>query len=475
MELDEHCFNYGIELINGNIALCSEDSTINIIKLFYDNDNKKIIQIKDNKHYSIIQKIDLEDEPFYIIKELKKGELIIGGWNHLVIFAILPYSDKYELINKVFIEDRTFSLIELFIGEIISSQYYSKTLTIYNIYEAETKIIYNIESNKNPNTICKYNDKNEIVLVAYKNGINIVSVINKFLIQKIALNDIVSSLCPLNIFKYTKKGRDEKEIFTLLIGTKKKVFSKEYNYIYNIKHIGFNLFDENVKNEIIYDTEGIENKVYLISEKEAVHYNEIKQINVIERNNFFSVKDKTQKKENKFIISMGSEDKRLIFWEKIEKEDNKSEYINELKNQNFNLRMEIEQLKNKLNKEKKMIYQFKKETNKKITELENYNKKIEKLQSIFPFKISEDDKIITTIFMTSDQNIYYSMICKSTEKFIELEKRLYIKFPEYKEVKKHYYANGHKIDVNKTIEDNKIKDNEIIIIYNDNDGNENIL
>ena len=77
--------------------------------------------------------------------------------------------------------------------------------------------------------------------------------------------------------------------------------------------------------------------------------------------------------------------------------------------------------------------------------------------------------------MTSDQNIYYSMICKSTEKFIELEKRLYIKFPEYKEVKKYYYANGHKIDINKTIEDNKIKDNEIIIIYNDNDDNENIL
>ena len=106
MELDEHCFNYGIELKNGNIALCSEDSTINIIKLFYDNNNKQNNQIQDNKTYSIIQKIDLKDEPFFIIKELKKDELIIGGWNHLIILAILPYSDKYELINKVFIEDR---------------------------------------------------------------------------------------------------------------------------------------------------------------------------------------------------------------------------------------------------------------------------------------------------------------------------------------------------------------------------------
>ena len=64
--------------------------------------------------------------------------------------------------------------------------------------------------------------------------------------------------------------------------------------------------------------------------------------------------------------------------------------------------------------------------------------------------------------------MHYSMICKSTEMFIEIEKRLFIKYPEYKETKNYYYANGHKIDINKTLEDNKIKDNEIIIISNDN-------
>ena len=107
----------------------------------------------------------------------------------------------------------------------------------------------------------------------------------------------------------------------------------------------------------------------------------------------------------------------------------------------------------------------------KIAELEkNYNKKLEKLKSIFPFKISEDDKIISIIFIASDQNIQYSMICKSTEKFFELEKRLYIKYPQYKETKNYYYANGHKIDISKTLKDNKIKDNEIIIISNDNDN-----
>ena len=67
------------------------------------------------------------------------------------------------------------------------------------------------------------------------------------------------------------------------------------------------------------------------------------------------------------------------------------------------------------------------------------------------------------------------MICKSTEIFIELEKRLFIKYPEYKEEKNYYCVNGLKIDLNKTLEENKIKDNEIIIIYKDNDNNENNL
>ena len=320
MELDEYCFNYGIELKNGNIALCSEDSTLNIIKLIYDDEKKQnkekdINQIQNNKYYLIIQKIDLEDEPFYIIKELTKGELIIGGWNHLLIFAILPYSDKYELINKVFIDDRTFSLIELSVGEIISSQCYSKTLTIYNIYECETSIINNIESNENPNIICKYNDKNEIVLIAYDKGINIVSVIDKCLIKNIPLKDIVSSLCPLKTYIYIKKGKDEKEIFTLLVGTKKRVFDRNVNYIYNIIQIAFNLSNKNNKGEIIYNKEIKEIIEKIISEKEAVHFNEIKQINIIEKNDIFSNKDKAQKKENKIIISMGSEDKKLIFWD----------------------------------------------------------------------------------------------------------------------------------------------------------------
>ena len=170
------------------------------------------------------------------------------------------------------------------------------------------------------------------------------------------------------------------------------------------------------------------------------------------------------------------------------KKGDNNEDINELKKQILNLRNEIQKLKEELNEEKsknqkltlkleeltsilnneKNFLSIQKEMSEKITELEkNYNKKF---QSLFPIKKSEDDKIISIIFMASDENIHYSMICKSTEMFIELEKRLFIKYPEYKETKNNYYAKGHKINVNKTLEDNKIKDNEIITIYNDNEN-----
>ena len=155
--------------------------------------------------------------------------------------------------------------------------------------------------------------------------------------------------------------------------------------------------------------------------------------------------------------------------------ENLKDKLNEEKDKNQKLNLKLEELTNILNREKKNYLSIQKEMNEKVIELENYSKKIEKLQSIFPFKISEDDKIISIIIMTSDENIHYSMICKSKEMFIDLEKRLYINYPEYKETKNYYYANGHKINVNKTLEDNKIKDNEIIIISNDNDANENIL
>ncbi len=48
LQQDEYCFNYCIELDNGNIAICSEDATVKIIKLLFD----EVIK-KNNENYKI--------------------------------------------------------------------------------------------------------------------------------------------------------------------------------------------------------------------------------------------------------------------------------------------------------------------------------------------------------------------------------------------------------------------------------------
>ena len=332
MELDEYCFNYGIELKNGDLAVCSEDSTIKIIQIIFDNDKNNDIKnnnkeknlnsdtntnnnnINNNK-YLIKQNIEKGDDPLYIIKEFLKGELVVGSWIYLYIFIKVPSINEYELINKIGIDDRTFSLIELKKGEILSSQCYSKTLTIYNIKTNEISLIKGIESNEHPNILCKYNNQNEIVFVAHDNGINIVSITHKCLMKNIIINEIVTSLCPLMIHLINKKSNPENipEKFSLLCGVKKRVYGQKVNYYYNIIQYGFNLDDKSKnKGEIIFDKDENKNiKCYEISEKERAQLNEI---NAIGNSIFLENEILNINKNDQIIISIGSEDRRLKLW-----------------------------------------------------------------------------------------------------------------------------------------------------------------
>ena len=254
---------------------------------------------KNESKYLIIQKINLVHEPFYIIKEFSNGELIIGGWEYILFFVKVPSINKYELINKIFIKDRTFSLIELSIGEIIASQCYSKSLTIYNLNEYEINIIENVESNENPNIICKYNNRNDIVFVAYNKGINIVSIINKSIIANIKTYEMITCLCPF----ITHLNYNKNIIFCLLCGIKKKVYNQNVNYNYNFVQLGFNNINSNNKNQ--------KKEIIIYKEKNKVHFHEIRAIENIlfSNNNIINIS-----KEEQLIISMGNEDKKLIIW-----------------------------------------------------------------------------------------------------------------------------------------------------------------
>ena len=160
---------------------------------------------------------------------------------------------------------------------------------------------------------------------------------------------------------------------------------------------------------------------------------------------------------------------------KLKKQINELEKeLNQEKNKNKLLEENIIILKNKLdekkNNEKDLI---------KSIEMKNVNindlKKIivEKEKNIniletklkrFPFELNKEEKLMSVIFTTLDQKFYYSIICKNNDRFNTIENKLYEAFSEYSGTDNFFIVNGSRINEMKTLEENKIKNNDIIIL-----------
>ena len=84
--------------------------------------------------------------------------------------------------------------------------------------------------------------------------------------------------------------------------------------------------------------------------------------------------------------------------------------------------------------------------------------------SLYPFELSKGEKPISVIFSSLDENILYSIICKNTEKFIKLEEKLYKDYPEYSKFDNYFMVNGNRVDKTKTLDENKIRNSDTIII-----------
>ena len=77
-------------------------------------------------------------------------------------------------------------------------------------------------------------------------------------------------------------------------------------------------------------------------------------------------------------------------------------------------------------------------------ELELKEKEIKKLNEMisrFPFELLENEKLMTIIIISGDQTVHYSIICKNTQKFTEIEHNLYQKYPEYLESENYFLTN----------------------------------
>jgi len=94
----------------------------------------------------------------------------------------------------------------------------------------------------------------------------------------------------------------------------------------------------------------------------------------------------------------------------------------------------------------------------KIKELE---KEIEKYKNYF---LQPGEKLLTIKFISIDQTINFETFAKKNDYFSKIETSLYEKFPKYKDTENYFLVNGKKLNKHRTLEENKIKDNDILTL-----------
>ena len=166
---------------------------------------------------------------------------------------------------------------------------------------------------------------------------------------------------------------------------------------------------------------------------------------------------------------------------KEEKEKNKKLTIENknLKEANIKLNMENEKLKelkkiiSKLNDELNQIKELKQKMENDLAQKDIEIQKLLSKKNKDYYDISDisalnkDDKIIAVNFVSMGNSDigHYNLICINRDLFVRLEERLYNKFPQFKNYETYFEVNGKRIKRFKTLEQNNIKNNDIINIF----------
>ena len=147
--------------------------------------------------------------------------------------------------------------------------------------------------------------------------------------------------------------------------------------------------------------------------------------------------------------------------------------LTEEKNKNKKL---MEQLNNEQKKVKELNDKIKLYENndnvKKIKELEeiivSLNLQINKLKnSTNQDKITKsksEEEIVALFFTSSNGEIQRPISCSNADTFAKIEEKIYNEYPKYKDYNTYLTVNGNVVKRFKTLDENKIKDGNIIII-----------
>ena len=133
--------------------------------------------------------------------------------------------------------------------------------------------------------------------------------------------------------------------------------------------------------------------------------------------------------------------------------------------ENNNLKSKINNLNNKIYKLKDKIKLLENNLSIKNMEIQNYiiqNNIKNNITSIHP---GEEILGVNFVSMGINDIGHYNLVCKKRDLFVKLEERLYEDFQQFKNYETFFEVNGKRIKRFKTLEQNQIKNNDIINIF----------
>ena len=359
------------------------------------------------------------------------------------------------------------------------NNYFSKNkLILDNIFQIEE--FYCLEDNfnifnifNNPNIINKINTENYIAVVFYVNGKE------KQIIREI--NELKKYFLFIKIYY-------EKKYINLLLNTKKNYSIKDLlDNINNIKYLrapikinlkidefpltNYILEENQINKEKNIDAIYTLQKSFNINSKKSNNYLNSNNFNNVNNNFNNNIKDDKIKDLERLLNE--EKIKTIKLKELLKQEEDKNMKlnltINELKkiitNLEESLKNKKEELKNisdKLNNN--LINSDKKELYEKINKNNIEIKELKEKLSRYPFELLEGEKMLSIIFNSTKQDINFSIICKNTDLFVNIELELYKEYPQYTDDNNFFTVHGYTIKKYKSLDYNKIKNNDIILL-----------
>ena len=231
------------------------------------------------------------------------------------------------------------------------------------------------------------------------------------------------------------------------------------------------------------------NEIYFTYNSTKINSNDKRKIEQIFNNTNPVIEVHYTETMNRTLTINNSRNNRNNLFANIRK-TNTIDFSNNIPNTNYN-ESENDKLKRQLNEEKNKNMKLINENKilkKQINALNDKIKKLEEMQinqdklkfnkfnnsikqnDFLVHKMKPSEQLLNVTFITSGTNglINYQLICKNTELFVRLEERFYNDFPQFKEYDLFFKNNNKKIKRFKTLEENNIKDKDVINIFINN-------